>query len=88
MFRKRTLAEDPSDHDFVGKMVRGTWLFLFFFFLRGKVIVFPLLQHFVVAHGRSDDPFYAADELKYHGPNRWKSSFGKYFYFKKCVDVL
>ncbi len=42
----------------------------------------------MVAHGRSDDDFYAADELKYHGPNRWKSSFGKYFFLKKCVDVL
>ncbi len=82
MFRKRTLAEDPSDHDFVGKMVRELSFFDIFF--RGKVIVFPLLQHFVVAHGRSDDPFYAADELKYHGPNRWKSSFGKCFFLKNA----
>ncbi len=26
---------------------------------------------FALAHGRSDDDFYAEDEFKYHGGNRW-----------------
>ena len=33
---------------------------------------------FIWAHGRSDDAFYATNELKYHGSNRGVGSIGAY----------
>ena len=33
---------------------------------------------FIWAHGRSDDAFYAANELKYHGSWRGVGSIGAY----------
>jgi hypothetical protein len=31
------------------------------------------------AHGRSDDPFYHEDELKYHGGNRGQYTLRKFY---------
>ena len=43
---------------------------------------------FIWAHGRSDDAFYATNELKYHGSNRGVGSIGAYIKEGGCKYPL